>query len=231
MRSYERYGAKLFLNTLKKQAESFDPNLMLQAYIDFYQDVFVDAAKREFNTIRVMNQKNFIPDGFFLSTWRAWIGEWVRSELGNMIANINQNTLNQIQIALAQGIEQGLNTFETQQLIQEIIAKPSRALAIAKTEATRANNMGKKRSAQDWSNETGTQLWKLWIHGGSRDARESHLMQESRHPIREDMLFPVGDGMDVPGDQRGGAEETINCSCVVQYVSEEYVRRFYPGLV
>ena len=34
--------------------------------------------------------------------------------------------------------------------------------------------------------------------------------------------------MDKPGDQKGGAAQTINCSCVVVYVSESYARRNFP---
>jgi hypothetical protein len=33
--------------------------------------------------------------------------------------------------------------------------------------------------------------------------------------------------MDKPGDLNGGAAQTINCSCVVIYVSESYARRYF----
>lgn len=35
--------------------------------------------------------------------------------------------------------------------------------------------------------------------------------------------------MDKPGDQNGGAAQTINCSCVVVYISEAYARRNFPN--
>jgi len=35
--------------------------------------------------------------------------------------------------------------------------------------------------------------------------------------------------MDKPGDQKGGAAQTINCSCVVVYISEAYARRNFPN--
>ena len=231
VRKYEQYGLRLFLNTLQDQAvENFNPDLMMDAYVQFYQNVFVDAATRQFNLIRVQNQKNFIPDGFFLTTWRAWIGNWVRENLGTMIQNINANTLNQIQETLAVAVADGLNPFQTAKLIKDTIGSKSRARAIARTESTRANNMGLERSATDWANETGSELWKLWQHGGSKEARPEHIMMASRPPIKKFEKFDIGGGMDMPGDLSAPPEQTINCSCFCQYLSDDYVRRFYPEL-
>jgi hypothetical protein len=231
LKKYEAYGTRLFQNALRNQSEEFDPMVMENAYIEFYQNVFVDAAKRNFNQIRLQNQKNFIADGFFLSTWREWIGQWVNANLGTMIQNINQNTLEKIQSALSVAISDGLNPFQTAKFIKDTIGSKARALAIARTESTRANNMGLERSANDWANETGTELWKQWIHGGSKEAREEHIMLASNPPIRKYEKFDIGGGMDMPGDQSAPPEQTINCSCFVQYLSDDYVRRFYPEVV
>jgi hypothetical protein len=230
LKRYERLGKRIFLNALREQAKEFDPNIMVRAYVEFYENAFVDAAKREFNMIRVINRKDFIPDGFFLATWRAWIGPHVREKLGTMITNVNENTRGKIQLALSESVELGLNPFETAKYVSDIIGDPARALGIARTESTRANSMGKERSARDWAAETGVELWKLWVHGGSREPREDHLQQGREDPIRSDQKFPLGGGMDAPGDFAGGPEQTINCSCTVVYVSEDYIRRYYPNL-
>lgn len=231
LKAYERFGTRLFLDTLGKQADEFDSVLMMNAYIEFYRRVFTDAARREFDRIRTMNRKEFIPDGFFLESWREWIGQWVVNNLGTMIQNVNDNTREKIQLALAAAQEEGLNPFQTQEKIRKFVKSPARALAIARTEATRANNMGKARSAEDWAAETGTELWKIWIHGGSREPRPEHIQLASNPPIKTYELFPIGGGMDKPGDPAGGASQTINCSCTVVYVSEDYVRRYYPQVV
>lgn len=233
LKAYERYGTRLFMRTLRKQAEDFDSVLLQSAYIQYYERVFVDAARREFDRIRTMNRKEFIPDGFFLETWRAWIGDWVLNNLAmrELIKDVNDNTLLKIRTALAFAQEEGLNPFQTQKHLKDIVGSPARALAIARTEGTRANSMGKKRSAEDWEAETGTELWKLWIHGGSREPRPEHLAVASNPPIPKHEEFPLGGGMDAPGDIAGGAAQTVNCSCTVVYVSEEYVRRYYPQLL
>jgi hypothetical protein len=173
--------------------------------------------------------KDFIPPDFFLATWKAFIRNWVMENMFVMVDLVNKNTFNKVQQTLILAIEQGLNPFQTAKLLKDTIAKRSRALAIAVTESTRANNLGLKKSAEDWRNQTGTELWKLWVHGKSRRAREVHLGLQNK-PIREDMNF-IGIGglpMDIPGDQRGGAKNTVNCSCSVTYVSRAYMERFYP---
>ena len=235
LKKYERLGIKLFTAALKLQAKpNPSPLPMQEAYIKFYQTVFVESAKQEFNRIRQDNrEKAYVPDDFFLNTWREWIKDWVLQNLGNLITGVNDNTLEQIQKILGEGIEQGLNPFQLEKLLLEQIPNIARARAIARTESTRAYNEGKKRSAQDWASQTGTTLWKLWIHGGSREPRFQHIQAQNK-PIPAngffDFLTPKGEVvlMDKPGDINGGPSQTINCSCVVVYISEAYARRNFP---
>jgi hypothetical protein len=216
LKQYETYGVKVFRKALIEQATNPDPKIMQDAYLAFYERVFVDSAKREYNRIR-MQEKSFIPNGFFLATWKAWIRDWVVNNLKfGMIAKVNENTFNQIREVLGDSIEQGLNPFQTEKLLRKEIGSKTRATAIARTESTRANNMGKERSAQEWENETGTVLWKLWVWGGSRDPRIEHVNLQNK-PIPKDALFVGIDGkpMSKPGDLSGGPQNTINCSCTV----------------
>lgn len=228
---YDRIGTKLFLNALKAQAVSFDPKLMTDAYIEFYQYVFVDSAKREYDQIRKQEfqKKDFTIDSFFLSTWKAWIRQYVLDNLVTVIAGVNSNTLEQIREVTAQNIELGLSPTESAKNLIQLIGKKSRALAIAKTEGTTANNMGTKRSAEDWELQTGTPLYKVWIHSGSyKDPRISHINAQNK-PIPKAELFNIdGKGMEFPGDKRGGASEIINCLCTHAYMSERLARKRYP---
>jgi hypothetical protein len=71
------------------------------------------------------------------------------------------------------------------------------------------------------------------LHGGSREPRFQHIQAQDK-PIRADQPFVfttkgVEVFMDKPGDQNGGAAQTINCSCVVVYISEAYARRNFPN--
>jgi hypothetical protein len=235
LKKYERFGIKVFREALKLQAKpNPSPLPMQEAYIKFYQKVFVDSAKKEFDRIRQDNQeKAYVPDDFFLNTWREWIKDWVLQNLGTLISGVNDTTLKQIQEILADGIEQGLNPFQLERLLLKQIPNVARARAIARTESTRAYNEGKKKSADDWAKQTGTTLWKIWIHGGAKEPRFQHIQAQDK-PIRADDTFVfttkgVEVRMDKPGDIKGGAAQTINCSCVVVYISESYARRNFPN--
>lgn len=235
LKKYERFGIKVFREALKLQAKPNPSPLPMQAaYIKFYQKVFVDSAKKEFDRIRQDNQeKAYVPDDFFLNTWREWIKDWVLQNLGTLISGVNDTTLKQIQEILADGIEQGLNPFQLERLLLKQIPNVARARAIARTESTRAYNEGKKKSADDWAKQTGTSLWKIWIHGGAKEPRFQHILAQDK-PIRADQPFVfttkgVEVFMDKPGDIKGGAAQTVNCSCVVVYISESYARRNFPN--
>jgi hypothetical protein len=233
LRKYERFGIQVFTEALKAQAVP-NPSIvpMQDAYIKFYQTVFVDAAKKEWDRIRV-REKAFIPSDFFLNTWREWIKMWVLENLGFLITEVTETTRKKVQVILGEAIEQGLNPFQTQELLLQEIPDVKRARAIARTESTRANNVGKEKSAQDWANETGAILYKLWVHGSSREPRIEHLLAQGK-PVRKDLSFTFSDGkggtvqMDKPGDIQGGAYNTVNCGCTIVFISERYARRNYP---
>lgn len=231
LRRYERIGVKIFTEALKLQAKENVPLLPMQeAYIKFYQTVFVDSATKEFNRIRQDNrEKKFLPDNFFVATWLEFIKNWVIANLGQLIFDVTATTQSRVNEIVSQGIQEGLNPMQIEDRLIQQIPDIKRARAIARTESTRAYNEGKKKAAIDWANETGTQLWKIWIHGGAKEPRIQHIQAQNK-PKRFDQPFVfITDGvevlMDKPGDINGGAAQTVNCSCVVVYVSESYARR------
>ena len=234
LKRYERLGVKIFIQALKLQAKENVPLLPMQeAYIKFYQTVFVDSATKEFNRIRQDNkEKRFLPDNFFLSTWLEFIKTWVIQNLGQLIFEVTYTTQKRVNEIVSQSIEEGLNPRQIEQRLLEQIPDIKRARAIARTESTRAYNEGKMKSAIDWANQTGTQLWKIWIHGGAKEPRFQHIQAQNK-PKRFDQPFVFNNNgievlMDKPGDINGGPAQTVNCSCVVIYVSERYARRNFP---
>ena len=233
LKKYERLGVKIFTEALKLQARENVPLLPMQeAYIKFYQTVFIDSATKEFDRIRQDNrEKKFLPDDFFVRTWLEFIKNWVIQNLGQLIFDVTNTTQNRVNEIVAQGIEEGLNPRQIEDRLIQQIPDIKRARAIARTESTRAYNEGKLKSAIDWANETGTQLWKIWIHGGAKEPRIQHIQAQNK-PIRADQPFVFFNNgvevlMDKPGDINGGAAQTVNCSCVVVYVSESYARRYF----
>jgi hypothetical protein len=233
LRKYERLGVKIFTEALREQAKPVVPLLPMQnAYIKFYQTVFVESATKEYNRIRQDNkQKALLPNDFFLKTWLEFIKNWVIQNLGQLIFDVTDTSQKKVNEIVAQGIKDGLNPMQIEELLAEQIPDIKRARAIARTESTRAYNEGKKQSAIQWANETGTPIWKIWIHGGAKEPRIQHIQAQNK-PKRFDQPFVFNTRgfevlMDKPGDLNGGAEQTINCSCVVIYVSESYARRYF----
>jgi hypothetical protein len=104
----------------------------------------------------------------------------------------------------------------TARLLASQVGSITRARAIARTESTRANAMGKEQSANQWASESGQALWKVWVWGGSKEPRIQHLEAQNK-PIPKDAFFEFTnpDGqvvlMQKPGDFSGGASQTVNC--------------------
>jgi hypothetical protein len=233
LKKYERLGVKIFTEALKEQAKPVVPLLPMQdAYVKFYQAVFVDSATKEYNRIRQDNkQKALFPNDFFINTWLEFIKNWVIQNLGQLIFDVTDTSQKKVNEIVAQGIADGLTPRQIEELLIEQIPDIKRARAIARTESTRAYNEGKRQSAIQWANETGTSLWKIWIHGGAKEPRIQHIQAQNK-PKRFDQPFVFFTNgvqvlMDKPGDLNGGAAQTINCSCVVVYVSESYARRYF----
>jgi hypothetical protein len=233
---YTTFGARLFRKALLAQAKEFDERIMIEAYIEFYQYVFSDAAKRAYYQIRALEKtKDFAMSDFFLSTWRNWIGQWVKDNLGQHIQNVNDTTRGIINDVLAEASELGLNPFQTEKQLSKIVGSRSRARAIAITEGTKANNMGQKRSGEDYAAVTGLTLYKVFIHSGNpREPRLSHIMAQGK-PIPKDEPFNIeGILLDTPGnpipgqDRKNVARQVINCGCTVSYISERFARKRFP---
>lgn len=231
IRMYERYGTKLFREALIRQVEGYNPNIMVNAYIDFYQFVFVKSAAKEHKRIREQEAKtkDFEVSGFFLETWKSFIKDWVLQNQMKIIAGVDEYTLRLIREITADGIEKGLNPATIAKNLIELVGSKSRALAIARTEGTRAYNLGTKRSAEDWQMVSGDVLYKLWIHSSvKKDPRLSHIQAQNK-PIPKNDLFNIGGiGMEMPGDPRGGADNVINCGCTTIYISERLAKKRFP---
>lgn len=238
MKRYTALGTQIFLDALKKQAvENPDPKVMQDAYVKFYQAVFVDSAKRGYNQVREMEKtKDFGLDDFFLQTWKEWIKVWVLENIGWKITAVNETTRSIIQSILSESVQQGVNTFQIRDSLLEIVGSKSRAKAIAITEATTANNMGLKRSADDFQAVSGVVMYKIWIHSGNpREPRSSHISAQNK-PIPKESFFNIeGVLLESPGnpvqgqDRKRVARQVIQCGCAVSYVSERFVRKRFPN--
>lgn len=239
-RRYMNYGAKRVYSALLKTIDpnnpekTLDPTHIQKAVEDIYIYAGLDSAKREYNRLSREEGQKAVPD-FFLNTWARWIRDYVRTNLGQMIVDITDNTRDKINAALQEGIEAG----ETRTSIAKRIRDRTlgevgkrRARTIARTESQTATNIGKEHSAEEWARETGTRLYKIWIHMANKDERRNHVAMERKPPVPKDQPFQIdGDGgtvfTNLPAAVTLPAKERINCNCVAVFISERKARKDY----
>lgn len=171
--------------------------------------------------------------------WRSSVGQmgvamsWdvargdpaVQTVLAELVNNVNGTTRATVRQVLIDSIAAGETTNQLQARLQGAAAfSPSRALAIARTEATRSVNAGHLVAYQQ-AQAAGVVVRKQWLaQAGARDAHAA-LDGQEREP-GEDFVVPAGApfaGSHAPGPgQFSEAALCVNCRCTtIPVVVEE----------
>ena len=95
-------------------------------------------------------------------------------------------------------------------------AEAADAKRIARTESTRIESIAKEQAAQEYQEETGNTVYKIWFCS-FRNSRESHMdLHMATVPMNSDFQA-AGGPMAYPGDgSRVGPEEICNCQCWIE---------------
>jgi len=148
--------------------------------------------------------------------WFAWVEKLLKGSLGQRITLIIETTRDVFisvvdRIAYA-GFEEGksIQKIAAEMMKDLDITQRFRAERIARTEVIGASNMSSQAGAQS----TGLELDKEWISYIDDSTRESHI---ALNGAKVDMNDEFSNGLEVPGDPSGEAEEVINCRCTVGY--------------
>ncbi|GHE34846.1 phage minor head protein [Sphingobacterium griseoflavum] len=237
--AYERRYTKIILTALNEQVKqaidsrgSMSDQPMYDALAGLYRVVAFDFVKHQYNLLdRRLKTKNV---SFFINTWRTWIEAYVFTELAKKVADINETTRNKVREAISIGLDQGLEWDKIAKLIQDkvgTLGKSYRALMIARTEVSQAINMAKTKSSDDWEQETGERMYKIWIHRYANSPRDWHLALDNNIAIPKEQDFEVvnpktgtREMMAFPHSPRASRENTINCSCTVMYMSYRFAK-------
>jgi hypothetical protein len=243
---YRKYAERQFYRALREQVTPVleNPSAQVQvqpmydAYNRVYQYTGIDSAKKEYLRLKKQEgQKDSVID-LLLNTWSEWMRRYVVENLQNIISNVSQNTQDAVNRALQDSLEIGETRRQTINRIYKYTLGDigrNRARMIARTETTRATNVGKRRSSDDWGMfNGGTQMYKKWIHVPTPEFREFHLELANAKPIPQDQAWQVRNPkggepnpMMMPGDASAPGNQTINCNCTTIYMSERYARRNY----
>ena len=154
-----------------------------------------------------------MPVGFDTSgVDRDWLLYTTRTQIGELITNIEPETRRVVQEQIARGIEEGASINSIQGSIMSSRAfSAGRALRIARTEATKSVNMA---GIQAWEQSVpeGQSVEFVWLTAGDEHVRDSHKRLNGK--VRgKDGKWRIGiDSASYPGGFSSAAN-TVNCRC------------------
>lgn len=141
------------------------------------------------------------------------------------VTNISNTTINRLSKVIvateAEGLGVAIVADEIFKSMKGSFTK-NRAAIIARTETHNAASFANHEVAKTMNLPD---LQKQWVAVSDDRTRSNHaVMNGQRVPMDEDFDVPSTFGtarMSRPSDPRGGAENTINCRCVLMYVTPE----------
>lgn len=173
-------------------------------------------------------QTKFRKDNIERSLWDLTFEKLVEEETGIRITLITDYSkellMNTAKEVLRTGHEQGLGILEMERLMREQLSDEftrmsrMRSLRIVQTEVMSASNFATLKAGED----SGLQMRKVWMTAPIGVAKtERHTLLEpglgQQRPRKGEMFDVGGVQMEYPGDERGGAENVINCHCALSW--------------
>ena len=233
---YENYARPIFRKALKQSyanvqsmipvidyqnyktliPQSFNYAAMNQAYVKVYSKVGLIHGKRIGSELK--QQKKFLPESFD-SVYLQSIYQWVQTNLGRRITEVNEYTIQLIQSLVQDSLDRNDTLSQMRAYLQRSLNSPAftrmRSLRIARTETTTAANHGAFVAA----GESDLVLDKEWISVVDDRTRHDHLIENGQTASKEEN-FTMADGslLLFPGDPKGSARQIINCRCTYSFV-------------
>ena len=97
----------------------------------------------------------------------------------------------------------------------------ARGRAVARTETLRAASAGQKETVDQLAQETGRIVTGTWSSAGGPRTRPDHIEMDGQVREKGEMFeAPTGARLEYPGDPNGGADQVVNCRCIVLWTSK-----------
>ncbi|MGJ1516540.1 hypothetical protein ACR79N_16235 [Sphingobacterium siyangense] len=243
LNAFEKKYNRVVFNALRQQINdsintigSFDPKPMADALESLYQEVFMTFVRFQYDTFTRLTTKSA---DFFIYTWLDAIRFYITQHLDANAGVINETTKKNIQQVLDIGRALGYTATEMVEFLGDKFSDfnlSKRARTITRTEIGRIGNIAKDQAKDDWKSETGEPIFKIWVHRYAKVPRDWHLSMDNDKAIPENQLFEVTDPKDNvteymmrPHADGVSAKNSINCGCIVIYVSESYAQSLNSG--
>ncbi len=155
------------------------------------------------------------------SLWMYLVRRWVSEYGGTAARDTAYTTSGDIQrvISAALGFDTEFNPVQVAiDILKVRELSPWRAETIARTETHNAMMFAADVGARKVATDSGIIIKKKWIPVSDERTRVNHSTMASYPAIPMNADFIVGGvPMSRPGDPRGGADNVINCRCVLKY--------------
>jgi hypothetical protein len=222
-RIFERILFKIFIKALNEQSNKaidqistrfIDEATLFDAYLQTYEIIFKKHGAKVVKTVNFKREAPPLSVGFFSTTFRAKVKEYLFNTAGERIKGVNDNTKKQVQQIFDKYEFSGAPKIASKIRTEIGIINKTRAMLIARTESLTAMNYVSHVGAIQQGVTS-----KAWLHtiGRSKDFREEHMaLNEKPIGIKEKFMVN-GLSMDYPGDPNGGAINNCNCRCSILY--------------
>ena len=230
--AYEKKYANQIGRALQKQLKGYIKTGILSDDITpILHDMYMSVGERfylnQYKLLSDISQKNLFIDAF-----KIWWTNYVGSILAEKVTRINDTTLTKLQAELGGLIPQSLEFEEmASRLMKDFDFSIQRAMMISRTEVGNAMNEAKYKGKDDIKEELGEEIWKIWIHRGSKNPRDWHIRLDDGKAIHDEDVWRVEvpssgftEAMSRPHDPEASAENVINCGCEVMYISYSYAK-------
>ena len=190
--AYEKKYARQIGRALQKQLKDYLKTGILSDEItpvltDMYMSVGERFYLNQYKLLSDISQKNLFIDAF-----KIWWTNYVNTVLAEKVTRINETTLTKLQASLGGLIPQSLEFEEmASRLMKDFDFSIQRAMTISRTEVGNSMNEAKFKGKDDIKEELDEEIWKIWIHRGSKNPRDRHIKLDDGKPIHEDSFWSV----------------------------------------
>lgn len=219
---YIQHAAESFTLNMRLTDSAFDIHLSAMSEIAARYDGIAirlalhEALKGVKSIAHVLERK----EGWE-SLWFYLVRKWI-SEFGAQRARETANTTRtDMQRVIDQAVS-GEEEFNPQQVAAKLLRVQGmsawRAMTVARTETHAAMMYASEEGTAKTGRDNGITILKSWLPVQDERTRSNHSAMSSHPAIAMDADFNVGGTrMKRPGDPRGGADNCINCRCVLTY--------------
>lgn len=218
-----KYRAMIYKELQREQKEFIETGNFTTDMSAIFSELYrMEGEKMMMSQYKLLGGMDKKSD-FFSTAWRVWVEYFIQTRMAQKIVRIDETTKEAVQRVLSRNV--GTPRRDIAKELKMFDRK--RAMTIARTEVAQMAVESQNQGAQAWKEETGTTLYKMWMHRGAADPRTGHLNLQGV-TIPENDMFTIVDNngnaetAPYPHSNDLSAANVVNCGCTVIYVSQNY---------